>query len=265
VLLTRLGRSVAPGLNWLVPGRGEGFGLKQKAIVASRICRFVSNDFLCRLSYEDAAEKLRMIYDEIDLSWSDFLVRCDEEWSHDARPEKQSVSSIQRLRHASDERVAERGVKIAERKAAPKRISVPKKQSAVQIMNHSLSLTKDKTKCLRGPWYAHHWHLFAPFLPEDLRSRSSRLAVQLTGEKSTGEVSGARGDDYSRHADLAAEKAATIVQPRTIVNGTMFPYQLEGLQWMVRQHSFGVGGILGDEMGLGKTLQVIVQCENRNS
>ncbi len=224
---------------------------------------------MSRLSYEAAAEKLRGMYDAIDSSWNDFLVSCDEEWSHDSRPEIQSVCSVQRLRHASDERVAERASTIAERKAAPKCISAPKKQSAVQIMNHSLAITKDKTKSLRGPWYAHHWHLFAPFLPQDLRSRSSRLAVQLTGEKymSTGEgscgsaqFSGARGNDYSRNADLAAERAAAIGQPRSIVNGTMFPYQLEGLQWMVRQHSFGVGGILGDEMGLGKTLQVFILC-----
>jgi hypothetical protein len=220
------------------------------------------------LSYEAAAEKLRTIYDEIESSWNDFLVRCDEAWSLDQRPEVQSVCSAQRLRHASDEKVAERSAKLAERNAAPapKHVSAPKKQSAVQIMNHSLALTKDKTKCLRGPWYAQHWHLFAPFLPEDLRSRSGRLAVQLAGEMSMGEGSSrsaafgeARGDDYSKQADLAAKKAAAIRQPRTIVNGTMFPYQLEGLQWMVRQHSFGVGGILGDEMGLGKTLQVALQ------
>ena len=227
---------------------------------------------LGRLSYEDAAVKLREMYDGIHSLWSDFLEGCEEEWSRDSRPEIRSVCSSQRLRHASDERVAERGATIAERKASPKRMSAPKKQSAVQIMNHNLALTKDKTKCLRGPWYAHHWHLFAPFLPEELRSRTSRLAVQLTGEKSAGEGSCgfaqsgvARGDDYSRHADLAAEKAAAIGQPRTIVNGTMFPYQLEGLQWMVRQHSFGVGGILGDEMGLGKTLQVLLSFKIQNN
>jgi hypothetical protein len=219
--------------------------------------------------YEDSAMKLRVMYDEVETTWNDFLTSCEEEWSIDAKPEVQSVCSVQRLRHASDEKVAERGAIIAERNAAPppKRVSAPKKQSAVQIMNHSLAVTRDKTKCLRGPWYAQHWHLFAPFLPEDLRSRSSRLAVQLIGAMSKGEgssrsaqFSGAKGDSSS-HAELAAEKAAAIRQPRTIVNGTMFPYQLEGLQWMVRQHSYGVGGILGDEMGLGKTLQVFLISE----
>ena len=49
-------------------------------------------------------------------------------------------------------------------------------------------------------------------------------------------------------------------QPRSIAHADglkMFPYQLEGMSWMLNQHAQGVGGILGDEMGLGKTLQVI--------
>nr|CCA22100.1 Putative SWI/SNF related putative [Albugo laibachii Nc14] len=46
-------------------------------------------------------------------------------------------------------------------------------------------------------------------------------------------------------------------QPKTIEFGTMKPYQLEGLNWMVRLHDSGVNGILADEMGLGKTLQSI--------
>lgn len=37
----------------------------------------------------------------------------------------------------------------------------------------------------------------------------------------------------------------------------MKPYQLEGLNWMIRLHDSGVNGILADEMGLGKTLQSI--------
>ncbi|GLE02414.1 hypothetical protein PINS_up011252 [Pythium insidiosum] len=46
-------------------------------------------------------------------------------------------------------------------------------------------------------------------------------------------------------------------QPQCIKHGTMKPYQLEGLNWMVRLHDAGVNGILADEMGLGKTLQSI--------
>jgi len=37
----------------------------------------------------------------------------------------------------------------------------------------------------------------------------------------------------------------------------MHPYQLEGLNWLIRLHDNGINGILADEMGLGKTLQTI--------
>ena len=41
------------------------------------------------------------------------------------------------------------------------------------------------------------------------------------------------------------------------VQGEMRPYQLEGLNWLIRNHENGINGILADEMGLGKTLQSI--------
>lgn len=37
----------------------------------------------------------------------------------------------------------------------------------------------------------------------------------------------------------------------------MHPYQLEGLNWLIKLHDHGISGILADEMGLGKTLQTI--------
>ena len=46
-------------------------------------------------------------------------------------------------------------------------------------------------------------------------------------------------------------------QPSNIKGGQMRPYQLEGLNWMIRLYDHGMNGILADEMGLGKTLQCI--------
>lgn len=45
--------------------------------------------------------------------------------------------------------------------------------------------------------------------------------------------------------------------PSFVSSGTMRPYQLQGLNWMVSLHHNGLNGILADEMGLGKTLQTI--------
>jgi len=43
----------------------------------------------------------------------------------------------------------------------------------------------------------------------------------------------------------------------SLIQGEMRPYQLAGLNWMIRLRSNGLNGILADEMGLGKTLQSI--------
>ena len=41
------------------------------------------------------------------------------------------------------------------------------------------------------------------------------------------------------------------------LNATLYPYQIAGLEWMIRVSDEDLGCILGDQMGLGKTLQVI--------
>ena len=41
------------------------------------------------------------------------------------------------------------------------------------------------------------------------------------------------------------------------LNATLYPYQIVGLEWLIRIADEGMGCILGDQMGLGKTLQVI--------
>lgn len=46
-------------------------------------------------------------------------------------------------------------------------------------------------------------------------------------------------------------------QPRSLVGGTLHPYQLQGMDWMRKLFVNGSHGLLADEMGLGKTIQVI--------
>lgn len=48
-----------------------------------------------------------------------------------------------------------------------------------------------------------------------------------------------------------------VQQPSIMVHGTLKPYQLEGLKWMVSLYNNNLNGILADEMGLGKTIQAI--------
>ncbi len=48
-----------------------------------------------------------------------------------------------------------------------------------------------------------------------------------------------------------------LAQPECLVGGTLKPYQLLGLEWLVSLYNNGLNGILADEMGLGKTIQSI--------
>ncbi|KAH8063283.1 helicase [Aureococcus anophagefferens] len=67
------------------------------------------------------------------------------------------------------------------------------------------------------------------------------------------------GDDDEDDAAARRESVSEtrlLAQPSCIA-GKMRPYQLEGLNWMIRLQEHGMNGILADEMGLGKTLQSI--------
>lgn len=48
-----------------------------------------------------------------------------------------------------------------------------------------------------------------------------------------------------------------VKQPSIMVHGTLKPYQVDGLKWMVSLYNNSLNGILADEMGLGKTIQTI--------
>ncbi len=48
-----------------------------------------------------------------------------------------------------------------------------------------------------------------------------------------------------------------IAEPPKDFNGTLRPYQKQGLSWMQFLAEFDLGGIIADEMGLGKTIQIL--------
>jgi SWI/SNF-related matrix-associated actin-dependent regulator of chromatin subfamily A member 5 len=66
----------------------------------------------------------------------------------------------------------------------------------------------------------------------------------------TGEAEGADAIDVEAHELNQEGKPATYLttQPSTLDFGKMRPYQLEGLNWMVRLQENGVNGILADEV-----------------
>ncbi|KAG3108247.1 putative global transcription activator [Phytophthora idaei] len=96
-----------------------------------------------------------------------------------------------------------------------------------------------------------------------LMGGSSALGKEMSRTKAAKEAGSKRGKG-SKQADAQtlqdmddARYTRITQQPSIIKFGTMKPYQLEGLNWMIRLHDSGVNGILADEMGLGKTLQSI--------
>lgn len=64
-------------------------------------------------------------------------------------------------------------------------------------------------------------------------------------------------DDDDDENDGSSGHTFLTKQPSCIKFGTLKPYQLEGLNWMIHLAEKGLNGILADEMGLGKTLQSI--------
>ena len=58
-------------------------------------------------------------------------------------------------------------------------------------------------------------------------------------------------------------KGMTSLDPAPEFQGTLRPYQREGLGWLSFLRFFGVGGILADDMGLGKTIQVLAMIQSR--
>ena len=62
------------------------------------------------------------------------------------------------------------------------------------------------------------------------------------------------GQNEDQYSSQKIEKQPKLISKK---KGTMRPYQVEGLNWIMQLHDRGVSGILADEMGLGKTLQSI--------
>jgi SNF2 family DNA or RNA helicase len=52
-------------------------------------------------------------------------------------------------------------------------------------------------------------------------------------------------------------KRPPIIEPPASFQGTLRPYQVEGISWLIFLRQMGLGGCLADDMGLGKTIQMI--------
>jgi superfamily II DNA or RNA helicase len=72
-------------------------------------------------------------------------------------------------------------------------------------------------------------------------------------------------DELFEHvrAELRNFGGIAAIDPAQGFQGSLRPYQREGLGWMQFLNRFGFGGCLADDMGLGKTIQVLALLEGR--
>eukprot|EP00567_Pseudictyota_dubia_P012407 CAMPEP_0197443846 /NCGR_PEP_ID=MMETSP1175-20131217/9482_1 /TAXON_ID=1003142 /ORGANISM="Triceratium dubium, Strain CCMP147" /LENGTH=1531 /DNA_ID=CAMNT_0042974537 /DNA_START=443 /DNA_END=5038 /DNA_ORIENTATION=+ len=158
---------------------------------------------------------------------------------------KAETAERQRKREEQERAVAERHKKLdkAESQRANSRLEFLLKQSAIfsklKMGGHH---KEDEEKKEDGKYVSHHRQAGSG------KGRPPRKASSKSGEEIDEDEEG--NEDSEQHVFLTK-------QPSCIKFGTLKPYQLESLNWMIHLAEKGLNGILADEMGLGKTLQSI--------
>eukprot|EP00966_Prymnesium_polylepis_P259640 5997260-Prymnesium_polylepis.1 len=79
------------------------------------------------------------------------------------------------------------------------------------------------------------------------RRRAGRMSEKEEDEMMLQQSDASAGVSGAAPAD--GGRTRLTVQPSSIT-GRMRPYQLEGLNWLIRAYESGVNGVLADEMGL---------------
>uniref|UniRef100_A0A7S4K713 Chromatin-remodeling complex ATPase chain n=1 Tax=Odontella aurita TaxID=265563 RepID=A0A7S4K713_9STRA len=162
---------------------------------------------------------------------------------------KAETAERQRKRDEQERAVAERHKKIdkAEAQRATSRLEFLLKQSSIFSklkMGHHEEENEEKKKGKDGKYVSHH--------RQQDGDRKGRPPAKKVAAKTGEEV-----DDDQDEEEETERHVFLTKQPSCIKFGTLKPYQLESLNWMIHLAEKGLNGILADEMGLGKTLQSI--------
>ncbi|EDO19437.1 hypothetical protein Kpol_1002p85 [Vanderwaltozyma polyspora DSM 70294] len=94
----------------------------------------------------------------------------------------------------------------------------------------------------------------------DMAAKSAKAAHQDKRRRKTEKEEDAellRGEEEAEDEDDSEGLEFQFRESPSFIDGTLRPYQVQGVNWMISLHKFGLAGILADEMGLGKTLQTI--------
>ena len=87
--------------------------------------------------------------------------------------------------------------------------------------------------------------------------QKKRPTADVVASPSKRRMSDADADEDVTASGGDGSTGTFLLRQPSVLQGQLRPYQLEGLNWLIRLQENGVNGILADEMGLGKTLQSI--------
>ena len=92
----------------------------------------------------------------------------------------------------------------------------------------------------------------------DTRANLRRLGESTQKDQNVEENTGTNDvTGYMDYYGSVHRVREDVHQPACLSGGTLMPYQIAGLQWLVSLYNNKLHGILADEMGLGKTVQTI--------
>ncbi len=94
-----------------------------------------------------------------------------------------------------------------------------------------------------------------------------RMANGIDGPPEALPVSGVRATGWVKQllSGTGASESFQMTEAPELFRGTLRPYQLSGLSWLVFLDRLGLGACLADDMGLGKTIQLIALLQHERS
>lgn len=169
---------------------------------------------------------------------------------------KAQTKERRRKREEEEKKLEDRHKKMDKeaKQAANKRLEYLLGQSSIFAklkMGHGNATGDNEPAPTQNGTYVPHHRDAVQSSPKSSKNNKNGNKEKISIENGESLSSGEEEEsDSSNHVFLTR-------QPDCIKFGTLKPYQLEGLNWMIHLAEKGLNGILADEMGLGKTVSFL--------